>query len=101
MLHLDDLRSAIILSLYVERGSFWADELLGISLGSDLHRLKRSPLNDETISLAREYCLDALKWLKSDGFAEKIAVSVTPDGLSKLRIKVNIDGTTKDTVYDL
>lgn len=70
----DDLRTAVILSLFTDRGTAWQDSLEGTPLGSRLYRLRRAKRTQQTLLQARDYCREALAWLVSDGVASSVAV---------------------------
>jgi phage gp46-like protein len=85
-----DLETAVIISLFTDRraepddvvdgddrGGWWGDtyaEIPGDRIGSGLWLLIREKQTDETLSLAREYCEEALRWMLEDGVASDVTV---------------------------
>jgi phage gp46-like protein len=66
----DTILNNIYLSIMIPRGSFFQNT----DFGSRLHLLQRGKNTENTASLAREYALEAVSWLKDAGRAEKIDV---------------------------
>ncbi|MDP2166777.1 MAG: phage GP46 family protein [Thermodesulfovibrionales bacterium] len=60
----------IFLSLGIQKGSFFQNP----EFGSRLHELKKNTAR--SAALAKDYTLEALKWLKDTGRAKEIEVSV-------------------------
>jgi len=76
-----DIRNNILLSLHIQKGSFFQN----LEFGSRLYELKR--LTDSTTRLAKQYAEDALSWITESGKVEEIEVSVQADG-DKLLLSV-------------
>lgn len=85
----DDLRTAVILSLFTDRGSAWQDSLEGVPLGSRLYLLRRAKRTQQTLLQARDYCQEALAWLVDDGVAASVAVQTAWAGTT-LEIGITI-----------
>ncbi len=85
----------IYLSLTIQRGSFFQNP----DFGSRLHLLKRAKNTAQTAASAKDYVLEALRWLLDTGKAEKIEVEVERDPLTdphRLKLLVTVtqaDGT--------
>ena len=88
-----DLRTAVILSLFTDRGSAWQDSLEGVALGSRLFGLRRAKRTQATLLQARDYCQEALAWLVSDGVAASVAVQTAWQG-TILQIGITIAQAT-------
>lgn len=69
----DTVINNIIYSLIIEKGSWWFD----LSLGSDLHLLRRAKATARTASTAKAYILAALKWMVECGKIEQPTVVVS------------------------
>lgn len=85
-----DLETAVVISLFTDRradaddsvdgddrGGWWGDtyaEIQGDRIGSRLWLLIREKQTDETLSRAREYCEEALRWMLEDGVASEVTV---------------------------
>lgn len=85
-----DLETAVIISLFSDRraqpddvvegedrGGWWGDsfaDVQGDRIGSRLWLLRREKQTNETLSRAREYCEEALRWLLEDGVASGVSV---------------------------
>jgi phage gp46-like protein len=68
------LESAVITSLFTQSKSdddpnlgWWGAELMESSVGSDLHKLKREKLIEESTQFARESANNAIAWLRDAG----------------------------------
>ncbi len=92
------LRTAVLLSLFTderiegERG-WWGDEFLENAddrYGSKLWRFERAKRLPDTPVEARQYALDALKWLLSDGVAGKVDV-VAEASRESLSLAVSVE----------
>lgn len=87
-----DIEGAVMVSLFTDRRApddwvptdgtndrrgWWADIYEGDQIGSLLWTLDRVKISDSAgmLALARQYCLDALKWLLSTGTVSKIDVA--------------------------
>jgi phage gp46-like protein len=92
--HEDGLRTAVMLSLFLDRiaessdqlpsGSgrrgWWADgfsEVAGDRIGSRLWLLGRAKRTDDLLRLVEEYAKEALDWLVEDGVASSVAVTAS------------------------
>jgi len=88
----DDLKSAVLVSLFTDRVApagyvgpggdtdprgWWGDTYEASPIGSRLWMLARAKKSDQTtlLSLAKTYCTEALQWLLDDGIAASIAVN--------------------------
>lgn len=85
-----DLETAVIISLFSDRraqpddvvdgedrGGWWGDTLADVQgdrIGSRLWLLRREKQTNETLTRAREYCEEALRWLLEDGVASVVTV---------------------------
>ena len=85
----EDIRNNVFLSLVVKRGSWFQNP----DFGSRLHLLHRAKNTERTAALARDYCLEALAWLKETGRATDIEVETERDrtlDLCRLRLLVRV-----------
>ena len=85
-----------LLSLMCERG-FFGEVLADRPFGSSLHLLDREKRTQETLDLAREYVMEALKWTVEYGFSKDLEVQTSfrkDDGA--LLIDVKVGGTLKE-----
>lgn len=118
-LETDGLETAIKLSLFTDRralegddlpqgtGAFgedlrgyWADPYLSTGpMGSRLWTLKRSSLTAATRQRARDYCLEALRWLIDLGIARSIEIEteVAEAGVLKIGIVIEREARTPAT----
>ncbi|UPG87036.1 phage GP46 family protein [Luteibacter aegosomatis] len=80
------LANAVYLRLVVPLGSWWAAP----TLGSRLHELQREKDVSRVRILARDYALDALKGLLSDGRASAIDVSVSSSSIGWLQLDIDV-----------
>ena len=107
------LETAVLLSLFIDRRAnpddeipdgeddprgYWGDakgvvegEVIDDRIGSRLWLIRRSVLNDETVTRAREYALEGLENLRTDGVAKAIRVATEAQGDETLAIAVEID----------
>lgn len=89
----ENILNNVYLSLMVQQGSFFQEP----SFGSRLHELHRKKNTKNTELLAREYCIEALQWLKDTGRADKIDVTTERDMTEDLnRIKLYVTVTQTD-----
>ncbi|MBI5550754.1 MAG: phage GP46 family protein [Desulfobacterales bacterium] len=92
----DSIINNLWLSLMVPLGGFFAAP----AFGSRLHLLRREKLTPRTVALARQYCLEATRWLIDLGRATQIEVEAIADhtaatGRVLLKISaVQADGRT-------
>ena len=81
-----------------ELGGWWADKFLegGGPLGSRLWTLRRSSLTSETRQRARDYAVEALRWLVVQGIASSVAVetAIPERGRLALYVTVTREGET-------
>lgn len=100
----DDLARAVINSIFTwaradvdddlpgkSREGWWGDtfpDSLGDAFGSKLWLLQRAKLTDETISKAKDYVEESLKWMLSDGVAGSVAVEAERGDFDRLDILV-------------
>ncbi|OGQ60735.1 MAG: hypothetical protein A3J24_06385 [Deltaproteobacteria bacterium RIFCSPLOWO2_02_FULL_53_8] len=70
-----DIMNNIYLSLSIAKGS-WA---FSPDFGSRLHLLQRAKATNHTASTAKDYCIEALKWLLDNGRADSIEVETELD----------------------
>ncbi len=107
------LRTAVILSLFTDRRAavddilptpasgrrgWWGSEYLPRPLGSRLWLLGREKQTQESLNRAREYALEALAWLVSDGIAQGVDAAATAPSRGLLKLEIVIrkpDGTTE------
>jgi len=69
----DSFLNNIILSIYIRKGSFFADR----NLGSLLYTIKK--ITDNNIKLARDFILQALQWMIDAGRMSDLVVLTEPD----------------------
>ena len=68
--------------------------------GSLLWLIHREKTTDEVAARAREYCIDALEWLKDEDIAERYEVEATLIRPFSLQIKIRIErGNAKRYAY--
>ncbi|MGF1842276.1 phage GP46 family protein [Vibrio clamense] len=72
-----------------KRGGNWSDELLSI-VGSRDWTLERAKVTPQTLSLAKRFYENALKWLITEGHAKSIQVSVWEEKPNQLGRNVMI-----------
>lgn len=73
----DTIANNVYLSLMVPQGSWFHNP----RFGSRLHLLRRAKNTPRTALLAREYALEALRWLLDTGRASAVEVTVQVDRL--------------------
>ncbi|MDY6789674.1 MAG: phage GP46 family protein [Thermodesulfobacteriota bacterium] len=89
----DTILNNIWLSLMVPRGAFFQNP----DFGSRLHLLQRAKNTESTADLAREYCLEALQWLKNAGRADRIDVYTQTDKSQDIkRLKLLVEAVQSD-----
>ena len=93
------LQTAVYTSLFTnapadgltDRGGWWGDHLDEYGpLGSKLWTLQREKMLTGITETAKQYCIDALKWITDTGLATSFDVTVTRSGLYSLEIAVTI-----------
>ncbi|MDH5633599.1 MAG: phage GP46 family protein [Gammaproteobacteria bacterium] len=94
----DGLDEAILISLFTDarvddesllddphdKRGHWADTYLDEPIGSKLWLLDRSKITDETLRKAREYAIEALRWMVPAGLAKAVDCStarIRSDGI--------------------
>ena len=111
----EGLRTAVILSLFIERtartddqipdGStdrrgFWADP----DMGSRRWLISREKLTQNTANRLREYDREALQWLIDDGIATSVEVTTTlapPARIDELIIITRADGSRYEETFNI
>lgn len=102
----DGLQSAVLISLFTDRRrpetresdsrdprGYWAGRLDPDDpeqWGSHLWLLEGEPINNTLLQRAEQYCAAALEWMKTDGVAREISVSVTQVAIEDIRIDISI-----------
>jgi phage gp46-like protein len=103
----DDLTTAIIISLFTNRRAnaddnlapnesrqgWWGDTYnvnRNDKIGSRLWLLRRAKMIDATLVLARDYALEALRWLIEDNVAQAVDVVTTFTGRDSIDIAITI-----------
>ena len=79
-------------------GGWWGNALETVEIGSDIWKLFRQKLNDQTANDAKSAAEKALKWMIDDGVAKEISVSaLVIGGVLGLLVKiVKPDGTNEE-----
>lgn len=85
-----DIRTSIYLSLNINKGSFFQNP----SFGSLLYTIKK--MNQQNLSLAKQYCDEALKWLIQTGRATSITVIVEQDISNPYRMDIKVTAKQPD-----
>lgn len=103
----DDLESAIIISIFTDRRANDDDKLLpnedprgwfgdtfspyrNDKIGSRLWLLRRGKMLPETLVKAREYVLEALRWLVDDNIVSSVNVTTERYNMNTLAILVEV-----------
>jgi len=103
----ESLETAIIISLFSDRYAtnkeelpkgekdlhgWWGDSTLpdGDKIGSLLWTIRRNGITPDNIIKAKEYAIDALKWMITDGVAKSVDVSVARTSLNQLAFNITI-----------
>jgi phage gp46-like protein len=89
-----DLKSAVIASLlskkrFEKQQGYWTEPLTGLNFGSYLWQLERAPLTEVTLERAKNYGLDALRWLTDRGVG--VFVDAKKSGHNRLVLSISID----------
>ncbi|MEC5343651.1 phage GP46 family protein [Brenneria populi] len=105
----DDLRTAILISLFTDRqarsdddydGSdrrgWWGDSGAGYNIGSRLWLLNRQKLTTKTAQRAEDYAAEALKWLIDDGVVASIAAEAQIVHPSRLYLTITYQKPGQD-----
>ena len=86
------LETCVLLSLFTDRrvddekllpdesgykGGWWGNQFNDFEIGSRLWLLRRSKKEDETLTLARQYCLEALQWMIDEVIAQTVDVTTS------------------------
>ena len=79
-------------------GGWWGNALETVEIGSEIWKLFRQKLNDQTANDAKSAAEKALKWMIDDGVAKEISVSALVIGvvLGLLVKIVKPDGTNEE-----
>ena len=105
------LRTAILISLFTDarapadaelpeqsadRRGWWGDDFPAAEArrgdtGSLLWLLARSKITQATLNRAREYALNALRWLLTDGIASRLDVQVEAQEGQRLAFRIELD----------
>ena len=116
------LRTAILISLFSDarapegaalpeesddRRGWWGDDFPAdpsrrVETGSLLWLLRRSKITQATLARARESAIAALQWLRDEGIASRLSVSVEAQEGQRLAIGIELDrpdGPTRER-YD-
>jgi phage gp46-like protein len=89
----ENIMNNVYLSLMTDRGAFFQNP----EFGSRLYLLKRSKNTEQTASLARSYCKEALQWLIRTGRAAAVEVYSEIDKEIDLhRLKLLVEVTQRD-----
>lgn len=108
----DGLETAVILSLFLDRraeaddgvpddvdpGGWWGDtysDVVGDAVGSRLWLLGREKQLPSVAQRARDYAVEALKWLIDDGVASAVNVAATWVARGMLALDVTIERPTQ------
>lgn len=91
----DGLETAVVLSLFTERGNWWADP----TFGSRLHELKREKDTADLPKRVKEVCEEALAWFVSEGVAESVVVDVSRVSSGIMQIAVTIVRPNQDASF--
>jgi len=94
----DNLLTSVILSLGIDRGTFFQDP----TFGSRLFEIKK--LTTKSVNLAQQYIEEALQWLLDTGKAANITVQVERDSIDRTRLNVRVQVEERDgnqITYDL
>jgi phage gp46-like protein len=94
----DSLETSVIISLFTDKQSWWADETLPDedSIGSLLYTLKNKTITNDLLNKMRTYALDSLSWLLIDGVAKSVDVTVTR--VNQNRVDLNVVITKPDNL---
>ncbi len=82
-----------------DRRGWWGDVLLETPLPSKLWLLERSKITDETQTLAKQYCEEALEHMIEDGLADEIVVTVSRGGINQLNLELKIYKASRGTIF--
>lgn len=113
----NDLATAVLVSLFTDkrasddwnptdgtqdRRGWWADYYEDRPFGSLLWTLDRAKKTQATLGLARQYAIDALRWLLDDGVAKTVEVDarwVTSTMIGMLIVITQPDGAVRRFAY--
>lgn len=85
-----DISNNILLSLVVQRGSWFQNP----EFGSRLHLLRKAKNTALTERLARDYCREALQWLLDTGKVTVLDIATERDlTVNRHRLKLVIEAT--------
>ncbi len=87
------------------RRGWWGNTLSdspGFEDGSKLWLLEQARLTSGTISLAQQYTLDGLRWLKDDGYVYDVQVDVQPSysSVSGSGVAITVNLVRKDNTVE-
>lgn len=94
----DGIESMTMVSLFTDRYSetggrgFWADSpALSNSgrIGSRLYENERQKITNQVIAAIKDSCIEAIRWMESDGLIESSAVDIQRVGNERINITVN------------
>lgn len=100
----DGLENMVLISLFTDtraednevlpketpdRKGWWGDALLDSNIGSRLWLLQREKIGNRLFTLAKQYCEDALAWMKEDGIIDAVEINISRDPSNINRIKIN------------
>lgn len=86
------------------RMGWWGDSYPSVQndrIGSRLWLLSRAKLLPETVSRAKEYAEEALRWLVEDGVAARVEVEAERQGLQTLALAVRVYKTVGGAPTDI
>jgi phage gp46-like protein len=80
----DTILNNVYLSLMVKRGTFFQNPDFG------MRSLARAKNTKNVEVLAKEYCLEALQWIKDSKKATKIDVFAQRDSLNRMKVLIEV-----------
>lgn len=88
----DDIQTAVLLSIYTNKGSWFGDTYSKYVLGSDLYLLTNSTITSQAVLLlqAKDYVLEALQWLLTENLVQSFAVQTAMLTTTMLAIYVQV-----------
>jgi phage gp46-like protein len=69
---------------------FWADSIMGVTVGSRLWSLDRSKLTPQNIRLFEQFCEEALNWMLEDKICDGVSVTATRVGINGLQVNISV-----------
>ena len=87
-------------------GGWFGTELLGYEIGSKIWLLRRSKINDETLTLLEQYFVDGRQWKIDEGIIDSVTVTATKtrgmnDWIDIRIIELAPDGVNHDHKFKL